>query len=833
MGALTTSKQIMKHETDIQGKLDAMTLAEQVSLLSGTTLWLTADVERVGVPAVKFTDGPSGARGAGLQSDGVLAATFPVSIALAATWNTALIREVGSAIAVEARRKGARVLLAPTLNMQRTLLNGRNFECFSEDPMLAGAIGAAYVQGVQSQGVGASPKHFIGNESEIERYTMSSEIDERTLREVYLVPFERALKDGGAWALMGSYNKVNGVGTCESQPLLTQILRDEWHWDGMVMSDWWATGSTAAALRAGLDLEMPGPTRFRGDALVKAVEAGEAQAADVRRSAERVLRLADRVGAFAEPVIGPEQAVDSPEDRALIRRAGSEAMVLLQNNGVLPLKEGTRVALFGPNARKARIMGGGSAMLHPHYAVGPEAGLRDALGEANLVGFEAGATNHRVVPSLNVPVAVDYFNNRDLQGAPVHTGEFPTTQFYWISSVADGVDYYGFSARARFSFTPTESGRHQLGLAAVGGARLYLDGELIADAWSSYQPGHTFMSYGGPEMVVEHELQAGRTYALMVEYAGPQNMPVPVRGVRVGVHLPLGEAALRAAADLAAKADVALVFAGFNDEWDSEGMDRPGIELPGQQDELIRRVAATNKNTVVVLQTGSPVATPWAGEVAAIVQAWYPGQECGNAIADVLLGRAEPGGRLPQTFPKRVEDDATRVGADTYPGRNGKVHYTEGLFFGYRHHDRSELPAQFAFGHGLSYTTFEHGPARLAGGGSPQVDPGQAIEVQVDVRNTGVRAGSEVVQLYVHDAQSSQPRPVKELKTFAKLTLAPGETRTVRLTVTMRDLAFFDTGRRAWVAEAGRFDLMVGASSADIRSTVGVELTRDWQQGVS
>ncbi len=821
----------MRHETDIQGKLDAMTLAEQVSLLSGATMWLTAAVERVGVPSVKFTDGPNGARGEGLQT-GVPAAAFPCGIALAATWNTSLIQDVGSALAVEARRKGARLLLAPTLNMQRTTLNGRNFECYSEDPVLAGEIGAAYVRGVQSQGVGATPKHFIGNESEFERYTISSEIDERVLREVYLVPFERAVKDAGAWALMGSYNKLNGVGTCESATLLTGILRDEWHWDGMIMSDWWATGSTSAALRAGLDLEMPGPTRFRGEALVKAVETGDAQASDVRRSAERVLRLADRVGAFADPVIHPEAAVDSADDRALIRRAGAEAMVLLQNNGVLPLKDDVRLALFGPNAQQARIMGGGSAMLHPHYAISPADGLRAALGDANVVGFEAGATNHRVVPLLEVPMTIEYFNNIDLQGAPVHTGVSPTTNIYWISTVADGVDYYGFSARAKFTFAPTESGKYQLGLAAVGGARLYLDGELIADAWTGFRPGYTFMSYGGPEMVVEHELLAGRSYELTLEYAGPANMPVPVRAMRVGVHLPLAEAALQAAAELAAKADVAVVFAGYNGEWDSEGMDRPGITLPGQQDELIRRVAAANKRTVVVLQTGSPVATPWSDEVAAIVQAWYPGQECGNAIADVLLGRAEPGGRLPQTFPKRVEDDATRIGADTYPGQDGKVRYTEGLFFGYRHHDRSERAVQFAFGHGLSYTTFDYGPARLDGVGSMQIDPGQAIEVQIDIRNAGARVGSEVVQLYVRDVESSQPRPVKELKTFAKLTLRPGETRTVHLTVAMRDLAFFDLGRRAWIAEAGRFELMIGASSADIRSKVTIELSRDWVEAV-
>lgn len=818
---------------DLQGRLDNMSLAEQVSLLSGVSLWLTQAVASGGVSTMKFTDGPNGARGEGLHT-GVAAAAFPAGIGLAATWNTELIAEVGSALAVEARRKGAHVLLAPTINLHRSVLNGRNFECFSEDPCLTGEVGLAYVRGVQRQGVAATAKHFVGNESEFERHTISSEIDERTLREVYLRPFERVVKDAGVWAIMAAYNRVNGTGACESPFLLDQVLRKQWGWDGLVMSDWWATSSTAEALRAGLDLEMPGPTRWRGAALMQAVQSGELPLALVRRSAERLLRLADRVGAHTGSVVASEQAVDCPADRALIRRAGAQGMVLLQNKGVLPLaKTGQTLAIFGPNAQKARIMGGGSAMLHAHRAVSPMEGLQAAFlegtegtdGQARILGFLPGATNHRYEPKLDASVSLTFFNNADLSGEPVYATEASSTEVFWVGEVGPGVDLAQFTMRACFRFVPEQSGLYRLGVCAVGGVRVLLDGEMVTEAWDDGPSGLSFMSYGGAECLVERELRAGHAYEFAMEYASPVGRDVPFRAVRLGLSIPMGEADLQAAALLAAQADVALVFAGNNGEWDSEGMDRPGLQLPGQQDALIGRVAAANHRTVVVLQTGGPVAMPWANEVKAIIQAWYPGQECGHSIADVLLGLAEPGGRLPQTFPIQLADDATQVSADTYPGQEGRVCYSEGLFFGYRHHDRSGVAPLFPFGHGLSYSTLVLESVRVN-------EHADGVEVLVDVYNAGQRMGSEVVQLYVRDPVCSQERPFKELKAFAKVHLAPGERGVASLCLGVRDFAFFNSELQAWVAEAGDYELLIGCSSADIRHTVGLHRATLWTESL-
>ncbi len=809
------------NEQRIDTLLNAMTLEEQVSLLAGASFWTTVPVERLGIPSLKVSDGPNGVRGAGSLVGSVKAASFPVAISLASTWNTGLVTRVGEALAQEAQSKGAQVLLAPTVNLHRSTQNGRNFECYSEDPFLSARLCVAYIQGVQSQGVGATVKHYVGNESEFERMSISSDIDERALRELYLVPFEAAVKEAGTWAVMCSYNKLNGTYASENRRLLTDILKREWGFDGVLMSDWFATHSTAESLNAGLDLEMPGPAKYRGQKLLEAVRAGEVRAEAIQDSARRMLRLLTRVGAFERPAPVEEQAIDRPEHRALIRRAGAEGTVLLKNEGVLPLdpKRLKKVALIGPNAKTARIMGGGSAQVNAHYRISPYEGLQAWLGGSVVLGYEIGCSNHKLLPLLEKPLTAEYFNDRGLSGKGVPGAGLAQAEVMWNDAPAPGVNADTFSARLSTRFTPDEDGVHHFGLVSAGLSRLFVDGRLVVDNWSAWKLGDTYFGSGSDEVTGTLDLQAGRAYEVTLEYATPAE---GIRAVRVGVTRPLGDAHLERAVRLAAECDVALVFVGHNGEWDTEAVDRPHMDLVGRQNELVSRVASANPRTVVVLQTGAPVAMPWLDAVAGVLQAWYPGQEAGNAIADVLFGAAEPSGRLPQTFPVRLEDNAAH---GNYPGGNGRVRYGEGIFAGYRHHDTKHIPPLFPFGFGLSYTSFAYGNLRLS---AEALQPEDTLTVTLDVTNTGQRAGQEVVQLYVRDEQSSLPRPEKELKGFLKVELAPGETKTVTLTLGMRALAYFDDARAAWVAEAGRFEVLVGSSSRDIRARAAFTLQREW-----
>ena len=815
------------NEERIQNLLEAMTIEEQVSLLAGANFWMTVPIKRLGIPAIKVSDGPNGARGGGSLVGGVKAASFPVGIALAASWNLALVNQIGQVLAEEAQSKGARVLLGPTVNIHRSPVNGRNFECYSEDPFLSARLAVAYITGLQSKGVSATVKHFIGNESEFERMTMSSEIDARALREIYLPPFEAAVKEAHTWAVMSAYNRVNGTYAGEHPVLLGQILKQEWGFDGLVMSDWFAA-HTVTSVEAGLDLEMPGPARQRGEKLLAAIRSGAVSPESVRDSAQRVLRLIARVGAFENPDIPEEQAIDRPEHRALIRQAGAEGIVLLKNEGILPLDRVKleKIAVIGPNAKTAQIMGGGSAQLNAHYRVSPFDGIFAGVGEEIELAHEVGCTNSKMLPLLPQMLSVDYFNSPDLSGEVVHRAETEGSEIMWLQNVAPDVDRIQFSARLMTRFTPTEDGDYHFGLTSAGRSRLFVDDQLLVDNWDDWEPGDTYFGSGSAEARGVKELEAGQTYDLKVEYAALDSGSFGIKAVRLGASKLPGEEALQRAAQLAAESDVALLFVGLNGEWDTEGQDRQHMDLAGNQNELIGRVAAANPNTVVVLQTGGPVTMPWLDEVAAVLQAWYPGQECGNSITDVLFGDVNPSGKLPQTFPLRLEDNPAFI---NYPGENGRVRYGEGIFVGYRYYDKKKVKVLYPFGHGLSYTSFAYGDLHLS---AEQLSIDDELTVTFELTNTGRRAGQETVQLYVRDEKARLARPEKELKGFAKISLQPGETRPVSLQLGMRSLAYFDDAKDAWVAEAGSFDVLIGSSSLDIRAQASFRLHSDWVQPV-
>ena len=808
----------------IEDLLGRMTLEEKVAMAAGSDLWHSTGVPRLGIPSIKVSDGPNGARGGGAPGsvEGPTSACFPVGISLASTWNTDLVQEIGVALGEEAQSKSANILLAPTVNIHRSPLNGRNFECFSEDPHLSARMAVAYITGVQSTGVGACVKHFAANDSEFQRQTINSQVGERALREIYLPPFEAAVKEAKTWSVMSAYNKLNGAWCSENARLLTHILRDEWGFQGIVMSDWFGTNSTAPVANAGLDLEMPGPARFMGDQLLAAVQRGDVSETVIDAKVRRLLALVFKSGVIERPE-RPEENIDRPEHRRLIRRAAAEGIVLLKNAGdLLPLDAAAlnKVAVIGPNAAFASMMGGGSAQVNAHYAVTPLDGLRTRCGASVELVYAEGCPNHRALPGLPVEwltptedagehgFKAEYFNTFDFSGEVVHTSTVQEARFIWFGDMPAHVNPAEYSLRLSAVLTPPADGDVTFALTSAGLSRLLIDGQVVVDNWTAQRMGGSYFGMGSYEETADIALVGGQHYDLVIEYSrqgGSMLGGLQVGGLPVQVEDPIAQAE-----QLAAQADVALLFVGTNGEWESEGFDRPNMDLPSRQDELIARVVAANPRTVVVLNTGSPVTMPWLDQVPAVLEAWFPGQECGNAIADVLFGDVDACGRLPQTFPVRLEDNPAFI---NYPGENGAVHYGEGLFVGYRYYDKKRIDPLFPFGFGLSYTTFAYRDLRLS---ALEYQLGQSIDLLVDVTNTGARPGQEVVQVYVHDVEATLARPEKELNAFAKVALDPGETKTVHLTLEPRALAFYDDARARWVTEAGAFQVLVGSSAQAI-----------------
>jgi len=840
--------------------LAALSVQDKVRLLTGAANWRMHGSPAIGLRPMIVSDGPSGVRGV-TKDERHPSTSLPCPSACGATWDTELITELAAALGEEARGKDVHVLLAPTINLMRTPLGGRGFECFSEDPVLTARMAVAFITGLQSAGVAATAKHFVGNDSETERWTYDAVISEQVLRELYLAPFEACVREAGTALVMAAYNKVNGTPATEHPWLLRKILKGEWGFEGVVVSDWSAARSTVATAVAGLDLAMPGPDGPWGPDLVQAVLDGVVPETDIDDKVTRIMRLARRVGALVAPD-GQEGAAGnggpvpagnggpvpdsgsvldgSPDggparDRAalvdprLVRRVAAASFVLLRNEGqALPFDAGRigSIALIGPNAVYPVIQGGGSAIVAPVTVSTPAVALPAALAGQATVTVAPGCRTWVTVPepvagSIRDPLTGEpglRLEFRDGDGTLIGDEHRISTQLaWWDEGLPPGVGWgEDGTIVVRTRFRATAAGPHLIGAAGVGHLTLTVDGTVVADRVTPMpdDPVQTMTRPGEVRAVVD--LRAGQETEVRLDFQPADGVDAPL-AVSLGIAADEDEDTMIAeAVRAAARAAAAVVVVGSAEAAESEGFDRQTLALPGRQDELVTRVAAVNPRTVVVVNAGMPVLMPWADDVAAVIYAWLPGQAMGEALADVLLGRAEPGGRLPVTLPARESDSPV---LHVVP-RDGRVDYAEGLLVGYRGYDAAGIAPMFAFGHGLGYTQWAYESASVDG---PVPAPGEDVRVRVVVRNTGPRPGREIVQAYVAGPMAGAGRPVRVLGAFGTVSAAPGERADVVLTVPARVMAVWDQAAGGWAWPRGTFMIDVGRSSRDLR--LGVTLT--------
>lgn len=834
----------MAPTVDIEAILQSLTLDEKISLLAGKNFWETVPIPTKGIPCIKTTDGPNGVRGADFEGN-TRAACFPAASSIAATFDLDIARQVGCALAEEARSKGASCLLAPTVCIHRHPLGGRNFESYSEDPFLSGKLASQMIQGVQSMGVAATIKHFVANEQETARMTVDETISERALREIYLRPFEIAIKEAKPWAVMTAYNQVNGTHCDGHEWLLAKILRGEWGWRGLVISDWGGTNSVADALNAGLDLEMPGPARVRKvDTVVAAVNEGEVSERVIDERVRNLLEFLEKLKVFESPGMLPERAIDKPEHRALIRDAGARGIVLLKNeNQILPLSKdnikGKKIALIG-FAKDALAHGGGSASVNAHYKTTPWDALHAAIGDSVEFGYAKGVHRQRLLAPIS--------KNDDSCGTVAGLDGQPgfSLLFFDLDNPTPVLTVHG-QEKSAYSplgsqeslwkileiigdFRPNETGDHYIACSGIGATQVFVNDQVVFEQEGNYTDPMGALFGAASEKEVKYSFTAGKTYRLRIRSHPPTNVGLKILEGRTGVRMGFAPASEHDA-DLQGEAvrvaqwsDLAIVFTGHDPQWETEGRDQDSFNLPrqGSQDALVAAVASANRNTIVVNSTGVAVAMPWLDQVAALLQTWFPGQECGNSIADVLTGAVNPEGHLPVSFPQQIEDAPAH---GNFPGEyvSGqlKVHYAEGVFVGYRHYDRlSRNKVNFPFGYGLSYTSFRFGEMQV----SRQSE--DIYSVTVDVSNTGSMAGGTLVQVYAGKGVQSAEHPTKSLVAFQKIRLQPSETQTTQMSVAVRDLAYFDEKRQFWIVEAGRYNFSLGLSSADISQVVSVTLEK-------
>ncbi|MBT2523616.1 beta-glucosidase [Arthrobacter sp. ISL-28] len=803
-------------EARIRELAENLPLEQQIQLLTGADVWATHALPSIGLSRVVLSDGPSGVRGEDFDErhDSV---SLPSSSALSATWSVETAHRYGQVLGQEARRKGVHAVLGPTVNLHRSPLGGRHFECMSEDPRLTATLAAGYVAGVQSMGVGATPKHYLANEAETDRFTADSVVDERPLRELYLAAFEDAITEARAWLVMSSYNSINGT-TASENKLLETPLSTEWGFDGVVVSDWTGVRSVEAA-NANQDLEMPGPVGHWGPKLLAAVNDGRVSRSAILEKVIRILRLAARVGSLEGVAPAVAELPAALNAAAVAREVAVRGAVLVRNrDGLLPLDPSalTSVAVSGHNAEEARTQGGGSATVMPKYTVSPLEGLREALPEGVSLSYARGAkvaeglqafprTSLRN-PVSNVPGMRVTFLAED--GSDISGEDRLASHLIWFGV---GIPEGAAAIRMEADWTASTAGVHHLGVGTVGHIRLSLKGDEVFNGEIEDDTDVLGAAlFDPPKTVHPVETAAGESVRIEAVYELPKQRVIPFTAILLGEETVLADpqAEIDAAVEAAKTADVAIVVVGTSAAIESEGFDREDLDLPGFQNQLVEAVAAVNPRTIVVVNSGSPVLMPWLDKVGAVLLGWFGGQEFGRAITDILLGIEEPGGRLPTTWPAALGDVPV---LNTTPV-DGKVVYSEGIHVGYRAWLKQQAQGGAApalpFGFGLGYTTFELGAPH-----APQSVPaGNDVVVHVPVRNTGARSGREVVQVYLERAESAVERPVRWLAGYAGTHLAPGGTDSVAVRIPARSFGHYDGG---WQFEPGTFRILVGRHAAD------------------
>jgi len=798
-----------KIENRVDKILGQMTLEEKITLIGGKPNMSIYPIERLGIPEIIMSDGPMGASCYGP------AAAFPAGIGLAASWNVDLARDMGRAMARECRARGVHILLGPGVNIYRAPMCGRNFEYYGEDPFLASRTTVAFVKGLQEEGVVATAKHFAANNMEYDRHHTSSDVDERTLHEIYLAAFRAAVMEADIGAIMNSYNPLNGVHCSENRHLLTEILKEQWGFTGLVMSDWGSTYDGVAAANAGLDLEMPFASFMNKKTLLPAIRDGMVKVATIDDKVRRILRVIIRMGFLDRPQLVKSYPLYSAESSKVALEGAREGIVLLKNErNILPLdrKKIKSLAVIGPAAHPAVFGGGGSSLVTPFRATSILDGILDKAGKDMTVQYSPDIFTAYPEQPANIPHVFtqslespdkevegfrgEYFANKNLAGEPVKIRIDREVKFKWSGVPVEGLGQENFSIRWTGKIKSRNTCDYIFMVRGDDGYRLYVDGNLVIDAWMDQPPTTRLATVS---------LKAKKPVEIRLEY-----------------YQHLGDAEIQLfwydlslmdrIKDLAGRCDAAIVCVGHNPFTESEGFDR-GFGLPVGQEQLIRAVAKANPKTIVIVTAGGNVDIgKWVKHVPGLVHAWYPGQEGGTAVAEILFGDVNPSGKLPATFEKRWEDSSSYR---SYFDEDGdkRVAYREGIFIGYRHFDKYHKEPLFPFGFGLSFTKFKYSNLRLSG---KILKPGQSLKISVDVTNTGRREGKEVVQLYVRDKEASVERPEKELKGFAKISLKPGQKKTVQFSLDESHLSFYDVGTRGFKAEPGEFEVLIGSSSRNI-----------------
>ena len=807
----------------VENLLSLLTIEEKADFMTGKDMWHFKGVERLGIPSIQVTDCGHGVTVIINESgsQGGCSTCFPSGVGQAATWNEELEYEIGKAIAWETKILGSTILLAPMVNIHRTPLGGRNYETYSEDPYLTGMMASSFIKGVQSENVGACIKAVAVNNQQTNQSNLNVILSERALREIYLPGFQIPIKEAKPWAVMMSYNKVTGDYTGEKKHLISDIIKNEWKYEGFIVSDWRGVHSTKS-IDAGLDVEMPGPGKFMTrENILQAIKDKTLSTKELDDRAGRILRALVLTKVLDFDYKSARAEWDPEIHKDLVRKAGEEVIVLLKNEGnVLPLKMDNirTLAVIGPNAREARLGGGGSASVTACYSVSPLNGLRNFCKDSLKISYEEGCTfigNYPVVYTQNLisddngrmvnGLKGEYFKGTKLEGSPVCTRIDDKIDFSWgWAAPCESVIGSSYSVRWTGKITAPVSGKYQLGLTCMGGgSRLYFRNKLIIDRWD--EPGGQIFEeqFSKSGQYIPVELVKNQEYEIQIEFYKKVN----INSIRLEWELPGKDDPVQKAVDLARKSDAVVIFAGLSNLFEGGAHDRDGFNLPGEQDKLIMEVTKANPNTVVVLINGTPVAMPWIDNVKAVLEAYYPGQEGGNAIANVLFGVVNPSGKLPETFPVRLEDNPT---FGNFPGKDNVVFYEEGIYVGYRHYDTLKIKPLFAFGHGLSYTEFTYSDLTL------EIVKNKLV-ASCNITNSGKVNGAEVLQLYVKDLEASVDRPEKELKGFKKVFLKAGEKKSVLIEIEKENLSFFSEDLMKWVFEPGKFEILIGSSSGDIR----------------